>query len=204
MGNVFFRPHTQLWWITSKFFQDDTEDEELVEIVQDVLNQYNFIGIYERLHESIVVLSMLIGANLHDVLINYRPLRIARCGSLEEPHIARCGSLEEPQWLTQNMKTHIESEQWKNKQKGDFLLYEAVNKKLDLTIENLGRDKVAKELEKYEKLMDIGTRLSSKLEVPGCGVLFNTPMDDIDNLRNFDQLPDEGKLFVLGTKEKFP
>ena len=41
---------------------------------------------------------------------------------------------------------------------GDFLLYNAVNQSLDLTIEKLGRDNVDKKLQEYKKLLDIGTK----------------------------------------------
>ena len=36
--DVFFRPHTQLWWIAPKFLKDDTPDAELQSIIQDVLD----------------------------------------------------------------------------------------------------------------------------------------------------------------------
>jgi len=190
-GNIFFRPHTQLWWIASSFLKDDTSDNQLPSIVQDVLDQYNFIGVYERLHESLVVLSMLMDVNINDILYTWRPSRLARCGSSTQPS-----------WLTKDMKEHLATNEWKNKQKGDFILYNAVNQKLDATIQALGRDKVKANVEKYNRLIQIGTKLSSALLSPGCGIEFKTDFYDIKDLRNFNNgTSEEEKKFVLSTTE---
>lgn len=193
-GNIFFRPHTQLWWIAPNFLKDDTSDIQLQSIIQDVLNQYNFIGVYERLYESIVVLGMLMDVNINDILYSWRPSKIARCGN----------SIKQPSWLTNDMKSHLATDEWKDKQKGDFMLYNAVNQKLDATIDLLGRDKVQQNVEKYNKLIQIGTNLSSKLlSRPGCGIDFKSDFYDISDLKNFNNgtISDEDKNFVMSGKE---
>merc|ERR1719410_87273 len=164
---------------------------ERTETIQKVLDEYNFIGIYERLHESLVVLQMLTDFHINDVLFSYKPLKNARCGSTEKPD-----------WLSPNKESYLASEEWKVKNEGDFMLYDAVNKALDMTIEMLGPDKVQKKLQQYNHLLGIGTKLSSEQRgKQGCGVLFPTPYSDIDDLENFDTLSELPKKFVLGVKE---
>jgi len=168
------------------------EDEEIPAYVQDILDNYNFVGIYERLHESLVVMSMLNGMNINDVVFYYRPTKNARCDSLEEPS-----------WLTDEMKEVLQSSVWTKKQKGDFIMYYALNKKLDMTIDALGREKVQQKVADYDKLVYIGTDLSSRIRnTAGCGVLFPTIYSDMDELKNFDELSHKEKVFVLDTLDK--
>lgn len=191
-GNNSFRTNTQLSFMTTKRITGTPEDSELPMYVQDVLDEYDFVGIYERLHESLVVMSMLMGANINDVIFNYRPL-----------HNARCGALEEPSWLTDGNRHYLQSIEWTRRQKGDFLLYDAVNKKLDATIDMLGRDIVKTNLDTFEKLLYVGTDLSSRIRrKPGCGVLFSKPYGDIDELKTFIELSDAEKRFVLEHVER--
>ena len=72
--------------MSTKKLEDFTiKDEEIAHYVQDILDEYDFVGIYERLHESLVVMSMLTGMNINDVIFNYKPIH---------------SSLEEPSWLS--------------------------------------------------------------------------------------------------------
>ena len=48
------------------------------------LLSFPFVGICERLHESLVVMSMITIMNINDVIFNYKPIHNARGGSLEE------------------------------------------------------------------------------------------------------------------------
>jgi len=193
--NIFFRPHTQLWWMaTTNIEAPSNIGKDISGFVNDTLEQYNFIGIFERLHESIVVLSMLIGVNIHDLLLKFRPSSV----------VSRCTdsiSWKQKSWLTPNMTLFMKTPQWRKKQQGDFLLYTMASQKLDRTIELLGTERVQKNLEIYNRLVNIGSDLSSKAYKPGCGILFDTPYSDIDELNNFNQLSDDDKKFVLHSKK---
>merc|ERR1719445_2158747 len=187
--NGAFRSDTQLKMMN--LFSNKDVKFEHTETIQKVLDEYNFIGIYERLHESLVVLQMLTDFHINDVLFSYKPLKNARYGSTEKPD-----------WLSPNKESYLASEEWKVKNEGDFTLYDAVNKALDMTIEMVGPDKVQKKLQQYNHLLGIGTKLSSEQRgKQGCGVLFPTPYSDIDDLENFDTLSELPKKFVLGVKE---
>lgn len=194
--NIFFRPNTQIWWMASENIEaPKNKEKDIIINVKDVLEQYNFIGLFERLHESIVVLSMLIGVNIHDVLLKFRPSSVLSRGC------TYASTWKQASWLTPNMTSYMKTPQWRKKQEGDFMLYDMVSKKLDRTIELLGKEKVRKNLEIYNRLMFIGSDLSSKAYRKGCGVIFDTPYSNIDDLKNFKQLPEDDVQFVLNSKK---
>ena len=79
-------------------------------------------------------------------------------------------------------------------------MYKALNIKLDMTIDALGRENVEKKLEDFEKLLYLGTDLSSRIRnKTGCGVLFPSIYGDITDLKNFDALSRQEQDFVLST-----
>ena len=99
LGSPSYKTNTQLAFMSTKKVKNfEIKDDDISEYVQDVLDEYNFVGIYERLHESLVVMSMLTGMNINDVIFNYRPIKNARCGSLEEPD-----------WLNEGMRNYLQS-----------------------------------------------------------------------------------------------
>ena len=82
-------------------------------------------------------------------------------------------------------------------------MYKALNKKLDMTIDALGRENVQKKLSDFNKLLYLGTDLSSKIRgKTGCGVLFPTIYGDITDLKNFNDLSQTERDFVLSTLAK--
>merc|ERR1712157_591511 len=100
-NNRGFVPNVQLGYLAVQE-NDVNNPESYPQVVQNILNEYNFIGTYERLYESLVVLSMIIGVDVSDVLFDYLPKTLSRCGSLEEPD-----------WLTDGMKQFLESDRWR-------------------------------------------------------------------------------------------
>jgi len=182
-----FIPNIQLRFLTTDEEFNNLNKDNFSRVVRRVVEEYNFIGIYERLHESLVVLSMLIGGDVSDVLYDFRPTKTSRCGSLKYPD-----------WVSKEMLAYIQSPRWFNMQKGDFMLYEAVNRRLDWTIDMLGKEKFKKEFEKFERLINIGTDFSKKLmKQEGCGVKFSNPFGDLNELKGFDKLSFEDQQYVI-------
>jgi len=116
---------------------------ELLSVLNSTISEYNFIGTYERFEISLVVLSMIVGVSVQDVLFPYLN--------------SRCGSNEKPSWLTDVIEGYLDSEDWIYHENGDFMLYDAVNRSLDLTIEKLGKETVLKRLKDFRRLIQIGT-----------------------------------------------
>jgi hypothetical protein len=181
-------PNMHLYYLTTNPDISLETTGEIASNVQSILNEYNFIGVYERLYESLVVLSMLIGVEVTDVLFDFIP----------STH-SRCGSLTQPDWLTEGMENYLQNE-FAERASADFVLYDAANKSLDMTIEKLGREKVEKKLQEYEQLLNIGTNYwTQQTGSKGCGIPRlhpnHQPYDDIDELPWYGKLsPDDQAL----------
>merc|ERR1711862_400394 len=147
-----------------------------------VIDEYDFIGVYERLHESLVVLSMLIGGNPNDVLFTFNE---KACSKKEA----------QPEWLTPAMVCYLNTKQWKNREMGDFMLYDAA-RSLDRTIDMLGREKVSVMVERFEKALLIGRKVYGKKS--GCGItnLSTKPHADPSEMPWFQRLSPDDKVIL--------
>ena len=195
--NRAFLPNVQLGYLA--FDQNDVHDsnkDNYPQVVEGILNEFNFIGTYERLYESLVVLSMIIGVDVNDVVFDYLPITLSRCGSLQTPD-----------WLTPGMKDFLKSDRWRQRELGDFTLYDAVDRSLDLTIDYLGRKNFEESLARFHKILSIGTEVGKNFygKAEGCGIpkmhhLKGFPYADIEELPWFDTLSNEKKMDVYDTR----
>ena len=81
-----FKTNTQLSFMSTKEMKDFTiKDEQISYYVQDILDEHNFISIFERSHKSLVAMGMHVGFNINNVMFNYAQIYNNRCCSLEEP-----------------------------------------------------------------------------------------------------------------------
>jgi hypothetical protein len=119
--------------------------------VAEVLQQYDLILIVERLHESLVVLQLLLGLNTSDILY----LSAKQSGAYSYSFRPNPGChLISKSFITPAMATFLSSGQWYAQNYQDFLLYKAANASLDLTINSLGRKRFNKALTKYKTMME--------------------------------------------------
>jgi len=119
------------------------------ELIEQILNEYSFIGVTERMDESVVVLSMLLGVPLGDILY----LTAKGKGGYDGGAEGKCTYIW-PSFMTPGMEEFLDGAVWKHISYWDELLYEVVNRSLDLTIDRLGRDKVAANLETFLRAKD--------------------------------------------------
>lgn len=111
-----------------------------------ILADFDFIGITERFDESVVVLQLLLGLRTRDVLY----LNSKRNGSFDDGfHENKCFYIV-PSFVSPGMKEYFNSERWKNTVQWDTLLYQAANRSLDLTIDQvIGRDVFDEQLKQF-------------------------------------------------------
>jgi hypothetical protein len=119
------------------------------EIVENILDAYDFIAITERMDESLVVLKLLLGLSFEEILYAH-PARSAGGYSNGVPNKRPCIYIT-PSFLSPGMKKYLQSPEWKRRIKGDEMLYMAAYKSLDLTIEYLGKERVQRQVELFQR-----------------------------------------------------
>lgn len=116
------------------------------EYVVQLLRNYDFIVLNERMEESLVILQLLLGLETGDIVSlsynvggSYR-YQNGRCVRLIKSHISH------------GIREYLQSDEWYAKNYGDYLLHAAVNKSIDMTIDSLGRDRVEEALQEFRRV----------------------------------------------------
>lgn len=113
--------------------------------VQRILQEFNFIGILERLDESLVILQILLNLQPSDVLY----LQAAKQNGAYDPQ-NNCSSIPK-RTITPEIETFLSSDEWKENNKADYMLYKAVNASMDQTIDSIGRDTFQRALHRFQE-----------------------------------------------------
>eukprot|EP00522_Entomoneis_paludosa_P014079 CAMPEP_0172453326 /NCGR_PEP_ID=MMETSP1065-20121228/10702_1 /TAXON_ID=265537 /ORGANISM="Amphiprora paludosa, Strain CCMP125" /LENGTH=212 /DNA_ID=CAMNT_0013205505 /DNA_START=246 /DNA_END=884 /DNA_ORIENTATION=- len=116
--------------------------------INQIMDSYDFIGVSERLDESIVALSMLMNIPLADVLY----LSAKGSGGFDEGgHAGTCFYIV-PSFVSPGMRRIMESGRFQKHIHWDHVIHQAANRSLDLTIDKkLGREKFEKRLAIFQK-----------------------------------------------------
>jgi len=137
--------------LSTKHFASSSDD--INEAIRQIFCEYNFIGVAERLDESLVVLSLLLGLKLGDILYLTSNLGNDYDSSAYD---GRCPKT--PSFVTPEMEMFSRNEEWQSLAEFDNLLIQQVHRKLDQTIDHLGRDKVKQVLVKFRAARSEATR----------------------------------------------
>jgi len=157
-----YLPDVQLRFLLLNDDLHTDSDEKNQAAVSSVLSEFDFIGVEERMNESLVALSMLLGLKIQDVVYEFSTFCLT----------------DKPKWLTTNMLNYLSSSEWLSKQKGDYMLYDAANTALDLTIQQFDENEFKTNLKEYDTLLDVWSKVSSGVYgKPGCGGMFSN-VDD--------------------------
>jgi hypothetical protein len=130
-----------------------TSTSQKVETANRILKDYDFIGITERMDESVVALSMLNGLALADVLY----LKAKGHGGFDDAGGRKDNTCTYiwPSFVSDGMQAFFETEEWKEIIHWDSVLYQAANRSLDMTIDQLGRPEFEQQLAKYQHAKEI-------------------------------------------------
>jgi hypothetical protein len=120
-----------------------------IEYANEILLHYNFIGLTERIDESLVVLSMLLDLPLTDIL----SVSAKRNGGYDDGASQNTCFKIPPSFVSPGMQRHFASEAWRNLTRPEVALFQAVNRSLDLTMDALGRSAVQARLVRYRQAM---------------------------------------------------
>ncbi|GAX12450.1 hypothetical protein FisN_2Hh284 [Fistulifera solaris] len=136
-----------LSWLTLRGYRKATSRVETT--LQYILDDYDFMGILERLDESVVALQMILNVSLADVLSVSSKLN----GGHDDGQYQKKCFLIQPSFVSSGVQAFLESEEWQEYIGPEQALYNAVNRSLDRTIDALGREIFAQKLLAYQQAM---------------------------------------------------
>jgi len=117
-----------------------------------IMENYQFIFLNERLDECLVLLQLLWELTTNDII--YLSSKVSSANSYYRwgnNTKSKCIKLQ-PSFTSPAIKEYLNSPIWIQKNYGDYILMEIVNKSIDLTIDLLGREKFTKALEEFREL----------------------------------------------------
>lgn len=133
-------------------------------IVQNILNEYDFIGLVERLDESLVILRLLLGLGAGDILY----LSSKTHGNYDDGLFRNRCVLIQPTNTTPETDKYLASYEWKNKNNAVTMMHEAVNRSIDLTIQSIGQSKFEKALSEHRYLQSLVQKICSPTAIYPC------------------------------------
>lgn len=138
-------------WNETKAATVVQDPKAVQENVEQVIHNYDFLALTERLDESLVAMQLLLGLPVGDILSTSSKVGGGyACVGKECDCVAVQKSFRSP-----TVQAYLESDEWYAKNYGDYLLYAAANHSLDLTIERLGKTRFAKALQEYRAAMKL-------------------------------------------------
>jgi len=133
-------------------------------LVQEIMNEYDFIGVTERLDESLVALRLILGLDAGDIL--YVSSKVS--GGYDDGANGKCTKIPKA-ILSQKMKKYLSSKEFNELTSVPKLLHQAANKSLDLTIQNtIGQDVFDKALEEHKYLMSLVNQICASKAIFPC------------------------------------
>lgn len=134
------------------------DDITIRKYVEEILQGFDFIGITERMDETLVVLQLLLRLETGDLLY----ISAKESGSWEYFPMQRCCKHIMKYAVTPAMKDWFRSEEWYEYVRGDVIMYKAANRSLDLTIKRLGPDRVQRGLVRFRWAQQLAEKRCSK------------------------------------------
>ena len=117
-----------------------------IQIANDIMQQYDFIAVTERMDESVVAMAMLLNLPIADVMY----LKAKGKGGFDDGGGGKCVLIQRS-FVSDGMKEYFRTPEYREIIQWDKLVYQAANRSLDLTIESLGRDEFEKNLARFRQ-----------------------------------------------------
>ena len=126
--------------------KETTELQALSIIQQSVLDEYHFVGVLERMDESLVVMKELFHLEHEDMIV----LSSKTSGGYDDGASDKGCVMIQKTIKTPEMKAYLATDF--RDYNYDFLLYDIINRTLDATIDALGRDKIEQGVQIHRKI----------------------------------------------------
>lgn len=141
------RHYERVWKQWREFGSNVTEHM----VIGDILEDYDFIAIMERMDESLVVLQMLLNLTTKEILYT----RARSGGSFSNGFKDRPCIYILPGFTSPGMKEFLASDEWKEHVAADMEFFKAAHKSLDRTIEALGRQEFNHRLSIFQNALKL-------------------------------------------------
>lgn len=164
---------------TTKYNHSSTDP---VAAANAILQEYDFIGVTERMDETAVALQMILGLPTASVL--YISSKV-NGGYDDGLYNNKCYFIQ-PSFISPFMKQYFESKEWNDKINWSIALHQAVNRSLDLTIDALGRNEFQEQLKKFRKAQAIVTRTCADSTLLPCSATGERRQDSETNCLFYD------------------
>jgi len=130
--------------------------------VQQIIEQYDFLIVVERMDELLVALQMLLGVDIGDMLALDSKVQ----GAYVYSGITCFKSVKAQ--VSPLVKEYISSNTWYAQNYGDYVLHAASNTSLDRTIEALGRERVEEGVKELRRLKSLANEKCASRAVYPC------------------------------------
>jgi hypothetical protein len=119
--------------------------------VKRIVDDYDFLLVVERMDESLVAMSIIMGVPLGDVLTTSSKVGGSMYHFKQVKRQARCYKTVKS-FVSPKVQLLLESDTWRAQNYGDYLLHAAANQSLDRTVDWIGRDKFQVALDEFRRL----------------------------------------------------
>ena len=131
---------------------------ELVQQVRRTMEFYDFILVQERMDESLVAMSILMGIDIGDVVLTGSS-KVAGSSYIYKSQRKTCKRLVKS-YRSPAVRSYLNSSTFIGQNYGDYILHRAAQYSLDRTItETIGRERFDAALARYRKLQTLGTEI---------------------------------------------
>jgi len=123
-------------------------DLKRAETIYNIFREYNFVGVMERMDESLVVMKLLFGFSDESIIV----FSSKRAGGFDDGFFkAKCFKIQKS-YTTPFIDKMVAPGSDYRRTNMDYYLYAVANASLDRTIDALGRDRVEREVARHLKL----------------------------------------------------
>ena len=142
------RSHYERVWKRWRKFGSNTTSHT---IIGDILEDYNFVAIMERMDESLVVLQMLLNLTTKEILYT----RARSGGTFSNGFKQRPCFYILPTFKSPGIQEFLASDEWQEHIAPDIEFFKAAHKSLDRTIDALGREEFNRRLDVFKKALKL-------------------------------------------------
>lgn len=121
-------------------------------LVQETLQNYDFIAVTDRMEESLVAMALLLGVPVADVLVSSSKVAGQHYQLVHLPHHEFKCLPTVPSYVHPRVKRFLASDTYRAANWGDYLLHQAASISLDRTIDAIGPERFGRALAEYRRL----------------------------------------------------